>query len=50
MPLFGENLTFCIFIRSITSTFELVMHSNLVPFNFPNNSDDVKLTFPSFTH
>jgi len=49
MPLFGENVTFCTFIRSITSTLDLIMHSNLVPSIFTNNSDDAAFTF-SFHH
>jgi len=51
MPLFGENLTFCIFIRSITSAFELIMFLNLVSPKFTTNSDDITINiFPSITH
>jgi len=46
----GKLNFFCIFIRSITSTLELIVHSNSISSIFTTNSDNVKFTFASFTH
>jgi len=46
---FGEKLTFCFFIRSITSTLELIVHSNFISSYFTSNFGDFNLTFASFT-
>ena len=41
MPLFGTYLIFCIFMRSITSAFELITLSHLVSSNFTILIEDV---------
>jgi len=41
----NRNIWDATFIRSIRSTFKLIMHSNLVSSIFTIKSDDVKLTF-----
>ena len=41
MPLLGIYFIFCIFLRTITSAFELIMYSYLVSSNLTTYIDDV---------